>query len=291
MSQIQSYVERLEQASSIIISKLSKPIDFSIILGTGLGKLSELIDIEEIIPYVEIPGFPISTSPSHKGELIIGRFADCSIAMMNGRQHLYEGWSPIEIAFPIRVLATLGEKNLIITNAAGALNVDFQPGQMMLISDHINMTGENPLVGPHHESFGVRFPDMSDPYNKLIRSIARECLSKSNEEYYEGIYASITGPSLETSAERRFLRFAGADVVGMSTAMEVITAKQAGFNILGISAITNKAVGGPDQEQDTIEDVIRNAEIAGKKIIKNLPEIMLSWKGKFRNSGGDASEK
>ena len=196
---------------------------------------------------------------------------------MQGRLHLYEGWKANEIVFPIRVAKNLGVKKMIVTNAAGALNTSFEPGSIMMLTDHINFTGQNPLIGPHDDELGLRFPDMSDAYDKKIQGIVSSCFQNAGIKLSEGVYAGITGPSLETSAERRFLRDSGADAVGMSTVMEVIAAKQAGFEVVGLSAITNKADGGPEQQPDTIEEVLEYASLAGKKIKSILPELLQAW--------------
>ena len=229
------------------------------------------------ISYKEIPEFPFSTAPSHAGNLVLGNFSGKCVLVMQGRLHLYEGWKANEIAFPIRVAKNLGVKKMIVTNAAGALNTSFEPGSIMMLTDHINFTGQNPLIGPHDDELGLRFPDMSDAYDKKIQGIVSSCFQNAGIKLSEGIYAGITGPSLETSAERRFLRDSGADAVGMSTVMEVIAAKQAGFEVVGLSAITNKADGGPEQQPDTIEEVLEYASLAGKKIKSILPELLRAW--------------
>lgn len=197
--------------------------------------------------------------------------------VMQGRLHLYEGWKAHEIGFPIRVAKSLGVGKMIVTNAAGALDKSFEPGSIMMLTDHINFTGQNPLIGPHNDDLGLRFPDMSDAYDKKVQKIVSNCFENASIKLSQGIYAGITGPSLETSAERRFLSASGANAVGMSTIMEVIAAKQAGFEVVGLSAITNKADGGEDQQPDTIEEVLEYASIAGKKIKSILPELLNTW--------------
>ena len=246
-------------------------------LGTGLGSIANRVEVEFRFSYKEIPGFPVSTAPTHEGNLIIGKIGSKRVAIMQGRFHLYEGWTPSQIAMPIRVIRKLGATRFLVTNAAGGLNIAFKPGDVMIIQDHINMTGLNPLVGPHDDRLGLRFPDMSDPYDKNLQNIVNQLFEKYDITVAKGIYIGITGPSLETSAERRFLAQCGGDAVGMSTVMEVIAAKQAGFQIIGLSAITNKADGGPDQKPDTIEDVLLNATTAGQKIIKILPDLLENW--------------
>ena len=196
---------------------------------------------------------------------------------MQGRLHLYEGWSAREIAFPIRVVKALGATKLLVTNAAGSLNPAFNPADVMMITDHINFTGHNPLIGPHNDALGVRFPDMSNAYDRIVQRHIRSAFDRNNIALQEGVYAGITGPSLETSAERRYLRQLGGDAVGMSTVIEVVAAKQCGFQVAGLSAISNRADGGPDQLPDTIEEVLEIAAIAGRKMLTMLPDLIRSW--------------
>jgi purine-nucleoside phosphorylase len=272
-----NFVEKIKLAAEYIGQRISQSPDVLLILGSGLGDVTNEISKETKISYKEIPEFPFSTAPSHAGNLVSGNLNGMQVLVMQGRLHLYEGWSPNQIAFPIRVAKSLGVKKMVVTNAAGALNTSFEPGSIMMLTDHINLTGQNPLIGPHDDELGLRFPDMSDAYDKKIQGIVSTCFKNADIKLSEGIYAGITGPSLETSAERRFLRDSGADAVGMSTVMEVIAAKQAGFEIAGLSAITNKADGGPEQQPDTIEEVLGYAEIAGKKIKSILPELLQAW--------------
>ncbi|MDG1936029.1 MAG: purine-nucleoside phosphorylase [Paracoccaceae bacterium] len=270
-------VAQVSKARSVLEDMISDPLEATLILGSGLGGLVETIKPENVMEYRQIPGFAISTAPSHAGRLIIGELGGRRVGIMQGRMHLYEGWSPIDIALPIRVLRTLGATRLVVTNAAGALNTDFDPGDVMQISDHINLTGQNPLIGPHDDRLGLRFPDMSDAYDSRIQAICQSCFNNDGIPLQRGIYAGITGPSLETSAERRFIRQLGGDVVGMSTVMEVIAAKQAGFEVAGLSAITNKADGGADQQPDTIEEVLAYSAVAGDKILRVLPSLLRAW--------------
>jgi purine-nucleoside phosphorylase len=272
-----NFVKKIELAAEYIGQQITQSPEVLFILGSGLGDVTNEISKETEISYKEIPEFPFSTAPSHVGNLVSGNFNGRQVLVMQGRLHLYEGWSANEIAFPIRVAKSLGVKKMIVTNAAGALNTSFEPGSIMMLTDHINFTGQNPLIGPHDDELGLRFPDMSDAYDKKIQGIVSTCFQNADIKLSEGIYAGITGPSLETSAERRFLRDSGADAVGMSTVMEVIAAKQAGFEVVGLSAITNKADGGPEQQPDTIEEVLGYAEIAGKKIKSILPGLLQAW--------------
>ena len=270
-------IEKISQAAQMIKGQVSENVDVLMILGTGLGGVVDQLDYDHALKYKDIPGFPVSTVRSHAGRLVFGKVAGQRVAIMKGRLHLYEGWSAREIAFPIRVAKVLGVTKLLVTNAAGSLNPVFDPADVMMITDHINFTGHNPLIGPHHDALGVRFPDMSDAYDRIVQSHIRSAFDRNNIALQEGIYAGITGPSLETSAERRHLRQTGGDAVGMSTVMEVIAAKQCGFQVAGLSAISNKADGGPDQQPDAIEEVLEIAAIAGRKILTVLPDLIQSW--------------
>ena len=248
--------------------------NIAIVLGSGLGNFINWIENPTFVNFEEIPGFQISTAPSHRGKLIFGTFKGVNLCLMQGRLHLYEGYSANQVTFPIRVMRRLGAKNLFITNAAGSLNKSFQPGDIMLITDHINLTGENPLIGKNDNNIGERFPDMSNAYCNRLRELSIKILKKNNIQFNQGIYAGIKGPSLETSAERRFLNIAGADAVGMSTVLENISAIHCGFKVLGISAITNSATGGEDQNPDNMDDIFYFAEIAEKKIIHLLYKLI-----------------
>ncbi len=270
-------VKKIELAAEFIGQQINQSPEVLLILGSGLGDVTNEITKDAEISYKEIPEFPFSTAPSHAGNLVSGEFYGRHVLVMQGRLHLYEGWKADEIAFPIRVARSLGVKKMIVTNAAGALNTSFEPGSIMMLTDHINFTGQNPLIGSHDDELGLRFPDMSDVYDKKLQGIVSNCFKNAGIKLSKGIYAGITGPSLETSAERRFLKGSGADAVGMSTVMEVIAAKQAGFEIVGLSAITNKADGGPEQQPDTIEEVLEYASVAGKKIKSILPELLQAW--------------
>ena len=274
---LEEMIKTIEVASDQILSEIDGPVEYLLMLGTGLGSIADKIELEFQFSYKEIPGFPVSTAPTHEGNLLIGKIGRKRVAIMQGRFHLYEGWTPSQIATPIRVIKKLGATRFLVTNAAGGLREEFNPGDVMIIQDHINMTGSNPLIGPHDDRLGLRFPDMSDPYDKNLQDIVRKLFTKYDIKVSKGIYIGITGPSLETSAERRFLAQCGGDAVGMSTVMEVIAAKQAGFQIIGLSAITNKADGGPSQRPDTIEDVLMNATTASRKILKILPELIENW--------------
>ncbi len=216
----------------------------AIILGTGLGGLSRDIVVQAEVPYRDIPGFPAATVETHAGKLICGTLAGRSVVAMAGRFHRYEGYDVRRIAFPVRVLRALGAEVLIVSNACGGMHPLWAPGDLVLLADHINLLGDNPLVGPNDDAQGPRFPDMSEPYDPELRRLAREAALERRITLREGVYAAVTGPNLETRGEYRMLRFMGADVVGMSTVPEVIVAVHAGMRVLGISIITDQ--GLPD---------------------------------------------
>lgn len=269
-----SQFARLERAHASMAGRVGAPCAIALMLGSGLGQLAEAIEAPTVIPYGEIDGLPVSTAPGHKGQLVIGDLFGRRVVAMQGRLHLYEGWSPRDIALAVYLLGRLGAGTLVVTNAAGALNPGYGPGEVMLIEDHLNLTGQNPLVGPNDEAIGLRFPDMSRAYDPALLKLAGEAAQRAGVTIRRGIYAGILGPSLETSAERRYLRSTGADAVGMSTVTEVIAAVHARLRVVGFSAITNKATGGPDQQPDTIEDVLANAAVAGEKIAAVLRELV-----------------
>jgi purine-nucleoside phosphorylase len=266
--------DRLDIALASIASRAGAPAEVALILGSGLGGLADAVEDGVAIPYGEIAGFPVSTAPGHAGRLVLGRLCGRRVALMQGRLHLYEGWGAAEIALAVRLLGRLGPRLLVVTNAAGALNPEFAPGEVMLIEDHLNFTGASPLTGPNDPRIGLRFPDMSRAYDPVLRVAARRAAEAAGVALRYGIYAGVAGPSLETSAERRFLRAAGADAVGMSTVIEVIAAVHAGMRVLGLSAITNDASGGPDQAPDTIEQVLAQAGVAGAKIAALLARLL-----------------
>jgi purine-nucleoside phosphorylase len=269
-----SQSERISAAFASIRDRAGPPVDTALILGSGLGHLADAVEEPTVISYEEIAGFPRSTAPSHAGRLVIGHLHGTRVALAQGRFHLYEGWTARDVALPVYLLRSLGAERLIVTNAAGALNASFEPGQVMLIDDHINFTGANPLTGPDEPALGLRFPDMTHAYDPTLRLVAARAAEDEGIELRRGVYVGIAGPSLETSAERRFFLSAGGDAIGMSTVLEVIAAAHAGLPVLGFSAITNKATGGPDQEPDTIESVLANATIAGESLSRLLARLL-----------------
>ncbi len=236
--------------------------EVALVTGTGLAPLLNQIEIAARIPYGEIAGFPTSTAPSHAGELLLGTLAGRPVVAQNGRFHLYEGWDGDDIVLPVYVMRALGATRFVVTNAAGGLNPDLRVGDAVLITDHLNFTGLHPLSGSNDETLGPRFPDMSRAYDPDLRAAALAL----QPDLPTGHYAAIHGPEFETSAERRFLRAAGGDLVGMSTVLEVIAANHAGMQVLGFSVVTNSATGGPDQQPDTLEEVLENAAIGAVKI-------------------------
>ena len=215
----------------------------AIVLGSGLGAFADTLDNASTVMYEEIPGWPRSTAVGHAGKFVAGLVNGVPVAVLAGRAHLYEGYSARDAAFGIRVLDLLGVNTVILTNAAGGVNVVYKPGDLVLISDHINLLGQNPLTGPNDESVGPRFPDMSEAYSKKLRAVARAAGKAMGLDLREGVYAALPGPSYETPAEIRYLRAIGADLVGMSTVPETIAANHAGLKVLGISCVTNHAAG------------------------------------------------
>lgn len=233
----------IQPAVDYIRSRSSLQPEVGVILGSGLGHVVDAIDIETAIPYADIPGARASTVLGHQGRLILGRSKNVPVAVMQGRVHFYEGYEMEEVMFLSRVLGRLGIKKLIVTNAAGGVNTSYVAGDLMLISDHINFMGVNPLRGPNHEDLGVRFPDMSEAYPASLRAIAKDVAKDMNLKLQEGVYLALSGPTYETPAEIRAFRVLGADAVGMSTVPEVIAMSHMGIPVLGISCITNMAAG------------------------------------------------
>jgi purine-nucleoside phosphorylase len=237
-------LEQIDGIATLIRSRTSYRPRVGLILGSGLGTLAATVEEASIIPFQELPGWPLSTVPGHQGYLVFGRLEGQVVMVMQGRVHYYEGYSMAQVALPVRVMQRLGIETLVVTNAAGAVNPAYEPGDLMLITDHVNligMAGLNPLRGPNLDVFGPRFPDMSQPYDRLLNSIAREVAQTENLLLHEGIYVSLAGPSFESPADLRFMRLIGADAVGMSTVPEVIAARHGGTRVLGISGISNKA--------------------------------------------------
>lgn len=230
-------VEHIRREVSSVVPEIG------IVLGSGLGAFVDAIDVSGSIPYSEVPGFPRSTVEGHAGRLVLGHLGGVPVAVMQGRVHLYEGYPAREVVFPTRVLVRLGARSLIVTNAAGCLNTRFAAKEIMLISDHLNLTGTNPLLGPNDDTLGPRFPDMSEAYDRGLCQLAREVARDAGVVLREGVYAGLLGPTYETPAEIRMLRTMGADAVGMSTVCEVIAARHLGARVLGLSCLSNMAAG------------------------------------------------
>jgi len=235
-------LEAIDEAAAAVRSRFAAHPDVAIILGTGLGRLADEIDVRAVIEYEDIPGFPLSTVESHAGRLLCGTLGGKPVVAMQGRFHRYEGYSLAQVTFPVRVLRALGAKTLVVSNACGGMRADWAPGDLMLISDHINLIGDNPLIGTNDDRLGVRFPDMSAPYDAALRALAHDVARARGVTLREGVYVAVAGPNLETRAEYGMLRTLGADVVGMSTVPEVIVAVHGGMRVLGVSIITDQCV-------------------------------------------------
>jgi purine-nucleoside phosphorylase len=258
MFDVKAYKARVDEAAAVVREKLPFEPRLGIILGTGLGALADEIDVAVSIPYDDLPHFPLSTVESHHGRLLAGTLSGTPVLAMQGRFHLYEGYSAHEVVFPVRVMGVLGIDTLLISNAAGGMNPHFRRGDLMLLTDHINLQGHNPLEGPNVDAWGPRFPDMSEPYDLELRRIAEERALERGIKLQQGVYAAVVGPNLETRAEYRFLRQIGADVVGMSTVPEVIAARHMDLRVMAVSVITDECF--PDAlEPVTIEEVLAAA--------------------------------
>ena len=245
-----------------------------VVLGSGLGAFADELTARTDIPYDDIPGWPGSTAVGHAGKLIVGKLGDTDVAVMAGRAHLYEGYSATQVTFGVRVLRSLGVQSMIFTNAAGGINLAYERGGLVLISDHINLQGANPLVGPNDDSFGPRFPDMSEAYSRAYREIAKKVAAELGVMVSEGVYAALLGPSYETPAEIRYLRAIGADLVGMSTALEVIAANHAGMKVLGISCVTNMAAGVIPESKLVHEEVLEAGAMVRDTLVKFLKALV-----------------
>ena len=257
--------ERIAAAVQVIRQRFAATPDVALVLGTGLGALATQIETDAVIDYADIPHFPLSTVESHAGRLLCGRLGGRTVVAMQGRFHRYEGYTLQQVTFPVRVLRALGAQTLLVSNACGGMHPLWAPGDLMLIADHINLLGDNPLVGANDEALGPRFPDMSAPYDVQLRALAREVAREQGIVLREGVYVAVAGPSLETRAEYRMLRGLGADVVGMSTVPEVIVAVHGGMRVLGLSIITDQCL--PDAlEPATVERIIATARGAEPRL-------------------------
>jgi len=269
----ESEFERAEAAATFIFSKTDLRPKIALVLGSGLGAFADEFSSATRIPYAEIPHFPKSTAIGHAGQLVVGKVGEIPVAGMQGRVHLYEGYSAKDVAFPIRVFARMGLKAVILTNAAGGIKSEFVQGELVVIKDHINLQGANPLIGPNDGRFGPRFPDMSVAYDRRFREMTIGEGNRNGIGLYEGVYAALPGPSYETPAEIRYLRAIGADLVGMSTVPEVIAARHCGLRVLGISCVTNAAAGILDQPLDH-KEVLETGERVRGQFIALLKRII-----------------
>ena len=260
MTAATSLFERVQTAAAVVRQRSPLVPEAGIVLGTGLGGLAGEIAVEAEVPYEQIPGFPLSTVETHAGKLLLGRLAGRPVVAMQGRFHRYEGYDLQQVTFPVRVMHALGARTLVVSNACGGMNPLWGPGELVLLSDHINLLGDNPLVGPNDERLGPRFPDMSAPYDPDLRALARGLALKLGILLREGVYVAVAGPNLETRAEYRMLRALGADVVGMSTVPEVIVAGHQGMRTVGISIITDQCL--PDALEPA--EIGRIIETAGR---------------------------
>ncbi|MCY6483131.1 purine-nucleoside phosphorylase [Clostridium aestuarii] len=264
---------KINEAAKYILEKTKIKPEIALILGSGLGAIADQIEDAEYYPYNEIPHFPVSTVEGHKGRLVIGTLEGKKVIAMQGRFHYYEGYHMTEVTFPVRVMKLLGIKTLIVTNAAGAVNTNYKPGDLMLIKDHLNLSGNNPLIGKNLEDFGTRFPDMSNSYDVELREKVKKIANSLNIEIQEGVYSFMTGPTYETPAEIRMVRVLGGDAVGMSTVPEVIVAAHSGVKVIGVSCMTNMAAGILEQPLNHSE-VMETSAMAREKFIKLMKNII-----------------
>ena len=259
------YQDKVAEAAAYIEKRIPEKPFAAVLTGTGLGDSGQSLKMSVSLSYEDIPHFPVSTVQSHVGKFLAGRIANRPVIVMQGRFHLYEGYSPLDVTFPVRVMQALGIEVLFVTNAAGGLNPVFKPGDIMIIEDHINLTGANPLVGPNHDNWGERFPDMTEAYDNGLISLAENAGKNAMMSFRKGVYAGLSGPSLETPAEVRFLKTIGAEAVGFSTTQEVIAAVHAGIKVLGLSVITN--IHDPDHPNPaSVEEIIEVARSAAPRI-------------------------
>ncbi|MGC2110176.1 MAG: purine-nucleoside phosphorylase [Candidatus Korobacteraceae bacterium] len=264
---------RSSQAAEFVLSRTPLRPRIGVVLGSGLGSFADELEQPSVTPFEQIPFFPRSTAIGHAGRLVIGASEDIPLAVMQGRVHLYEGYSAQQVAFPIRVLARLGVKAVVLTNAAGGINPDYGKGALVVLRDHINLQGQNPLTGANDDRLGLRHPDMTDAYNAQFRRFALNESELVGGDIFEGVYAAVTGPSFETPAEIRFLRAIGADLVGMSTVPEVIAGRHLGLEVLAISCVTNMAAGMTG-EKITAEEVLETGEFVRGKFLALLRSVL-----------------
>ncbi len=265
-------MDLLDESKQLIRKRTKLVPDMGVILGSGLGSFADSVEESVVVGYGELPGFPVSTAPGHAGRLVLGKLCGRKVAIMQGRFHFYEGYTMDRVILGVRLLGRLGAPIVIVTNAAGGIRPDLAPGDLMLISDHINLTGQNPLVGPNIDVLGPRFPDMSDAYNKSLREQATAIARELGIELKVGVFAALTGPSYETPAEINFLRLIGADAVAMSTVPEVIAACHMNMRVLGISCISNLAAGLSKQplSHTEVTEIANRTQVAFSKLLMGL---------------------
>ncbi len=269
-------LDQLDEVAAAVRARTRRSSDVAIILGSGLSGLADAVRSPDSIPFDELPHFPIATVVGHAGRLLIGELAGRGVMVMQGRIHFYEGYTMAEVTLPIRVMQRLGVQTLVVTNAAGGVNPDFSAGDVMLITDHLNflgMMGQNPLMGPNYDEIGPRFPDMSQAYDRELCGLARATARQEGVELREGVYAGLSGPSFEGPADLRFLRWAGADAVGMSTVHEVIVARHGGMRVLGFSGISNKS-NLDGSTVTTHEEVIEAGRTIAPKMEKLITGVL-----------------
>lgn len=265
--------DQIQEAAAAVRAKWATPPKVGIILGTGLGKLTEDIAAEAVLPYETIPHMPRSTAPTHKGQLVCGTLEGKPVVAMEGRFHFYEGWTLQQVTFPVRVMKALGCEVLIVSNACGGMNPQWDKGDLMLIEDHINLLGDNPLIGPNDDRLGERFPDMCHAYDRELLALGRRVALEEQIVCHQGVFVAVSGPNLETRAEYRFLRQLGADVVGMSTVPEVIVGVHAKMRIMGVSVITDVCL--PDAlEPVSLAEIVATANVAEKKLRKLVRRVV-----------------
>lgn len=264
---------QVQEAADVLRARAGDAARVGIILGTGLGALADEIEVRETVPYEDVPHVPAPTVESHSGRFLAGRLRGVDVLAMQGRFHLYEGYTPWQVTLPVRMMAALGVETLLISNAAGGMNPLYRRGDLMLVTDHLHLQGSNPLTGANVDAWGPRFPDMSEPYDRELRRAAADAALERGVRLREGVYASVLGPNLETRAEYRFLRQAGADVVGMSTTPEVIVARHAGMRVLAVSVVTDECF--PDAlEPVVLADILAAAAEAEPRLTQILGDVV-----------------
>lgn len=271
-----TFYDKVKESADYVKSRMNQNPTIGIVLGSGLGSLVDIMEDKTVIPYGDIPGFPQSHVAGHAGNLVIGRIGTETIVAMQGRFHYYEGFEMKEVTYPIYMMKLLGIENLIVTNACGGINREFVPGDLMILTDYINMLGKNSLIGENDERFGVRFPDMSEAYSAELIEKAKAAAKKLDIAYQEGVYAIFSGPCYETSAEIRAYAGLGADAIGMSTVPETIAANYLGMKVFGIACITNMATGIA-AEKHTHEEVVRIANESSSRLCAWVKQILLDW--------------